>query len=133
MQVRTLDHVNIVCADLDASARFYAQVLGMERRDPPQPLEPDLIQWMHDDAGRAVVHLVSRERRDSSARGSVPGAPTGAFHHAAFECTGHDALIARLDAAGIAYRRSAVSGIGLRQVFVTDPGNVLLELNFRGD
>ena len=133
MQVNSIDHVNIVCADLDASARFFAEVLGMERSDPPEPLSPDHIQWMLDTEGRPVVHLVCAERPDSAERNSTPGAPTGAFHHVAFECGGFDAMIRRLESAAVPFRRSDVAGIGLRQIFVTDPGNVLLELNFRGD
>ncbi len=130
MQVKALDHVNIVSNDLERSARFYAEVVGLMRHDPPEPLEPSLIQWMHDGEGRPVLHLVSKDRRDSANRDSQPGGPTGAVHHVALNCAGHADFIARLDEMGVAYRQSGVSGIGLKQVFLTDPDNVLLELNF---
>ena len=130
MQVETLDHVNIVSNDLERSARFYAEVVGLTRHDPPEPLEPSLIQWMHDGAGRPVLHLVSKDRRDSANRDSQPGGPTGAVHHFALNCSGHAGFVARLDEMGIAYRQSGVSGIGLKQVFLIDPDNVLVELNF---
>ena len=35
MKVNALDHVNIIAADLDGTARFYAELFGLERRNAP--------------------------------------------------------------------------------------------------
>ena len=38
MNVEALDHVNIITADLEGTARFYAELFGLEPRDGPPPL-----------------------------------------------------------------------------------------------
>ena len=132
MRVNALDHVNIIAADLDATARFYAEVFDLDRRDAPPPLTPDTAQWMYDDAGRAIIHINSLDCRRTYERDVMPG-PTGSIHHVALNCSGHDDVVARLTARGMDYQRNTVEAIGLRQVFTVDPNGVLLELNFFGD
>jgi catechol 2,3-dioxygenase-like lactoylglutathione lyase family enzyme len=131
MKVNALDHVNIITADLDGTARFYAELLGLERRNGPPPLTPDNAQWMFDDAGRAIVHINSEDCPRTYDRATESG-PTGAVHHVALNCSGYDEMLARLDARGAAYQLNLVEAIGLRQVFTMDPNEVLLELNFFG-
>lgn len=133
MEVKALDHVNVITADIDATADFYAAILGLERRDGPPELLPDQVQWMFDSAGRAVVHINHTDCPRAFDRPVHPGEPTGAIHHVAFACTGFDALIAKLEAAGHAFQVNTLESIGLRQVFVADPNAVILELNFFGD
>jgi catechol 2,3-dioxygenase-like lactoylglutathione lyase family enzyme len=129
MRVNALDHVNIITADLDGTARFYAELFGLERRDPPPPLTSDNAQWMYDAAGRAIVHVNSLECPRYYERDVTPG-PTGALHHVALNCNGYEDIIARLNNRGLDYRVNVVEAISLRQVFTLDPNNVLLELNF---
>jgi catechol 2,3-dioxygenase-like lactoylglutathione lyase family enzyme len=133
MRVNALDHFNVITEQLDKTAAFYTAVLGLERRDGPPPLPPHLVQWMYDDAGRAVVHLNHTDCPRAFDREVHPGSPTGAIHHVAFACSGFDQLIERLEARDLAHKVNAIESIGLRQVFVTDPNNVVLELNFYGD
>ncbi len=132
MKVNALDHVNIITADLEATARFYADVFDLERRDAPPPLTPQTAQWMYDDAGRAILHINSLDCRRTYQREVMPG-PTGSVHHVALNCSGHDEVIARLSARELDYQCNTVEAIGLRQVFTLDPNGVLLELNFFGD
>ena len=128
MPVIGLDHVNIVAADLEASARFYADVLGLERRDRPGAAVPGRGAWLCAGDGRAIVHLGSAARPgDESGAG---GGSTGAINHVAFACEDFDAMVARLARLGVAYRASAPAGIGFRQIFLSDPDGVTLELNF---
>ena len=63
MKVEALDHVNIITDDLDGTARFYAELLGLERRDGPPPLTPLTAQWMYDDAGRAIIQWLAVDAR----------------------------------------------------------------------
>lgn len=132
MKVTALDHVNIITADLDGTARFYADMLGLTRRDAPPPLTPDNAQWMHDDGGRAILHINSIDCPRSFARDVQPG-PTGSIHHVALNCAGYDMMIDRLDRRDADYQVNLVPAIGLRQIFTMDPNGVLLELNFRAD
>ena len=132
VKVAALDHVNIIPGDLDGTARFYGELLGLERRDAPPPLTPQNAQWMYDGAGRAIIHINSEDCPRAYDRATKAG-PTGALHHVALACEGHDAMLARLGARGLACQRNLVAAIGLRQIFTMDPNEVLLELNFFGD
>ena len=131
MNIEALDHINIITADLDGTARFYAELLGLERRDGPPPLTPDNAQWMHVD-GRAIIHINSLDCPRTFDR-AVEAGPTGAIHHVALRCSGYDEMVERFDARGLDYQPNEVAAIGLRQLFVMDPNGVLLELNFFAD
>jgi catechol 2,3-dioxygenase-like lactoylglutathione lyase family enzyme len=133
MKVEALDHVNIITDDLDGSARFYEELLGLERRDGPPPLTPETAQWMYDEAGRAIIHINSLNCVRTYDREIIPGDLTGALHHVALRVAGYEELKARLDARGAEYQENFVAAIGLRQIFTADPNNVLLELNFFGE
>lgn len=132
MKVNALDHVNIIARDLDATARFYAELFSLERRDAPPPLTPAQAQWLCDDSGRPIFHLNSEDCPRAYPREAVPG-PTGAIHHVALNCSGFDETVARLERRGADRRISTIEAIGLRQIFTQDPNGVLLELNFFGD
>jgi catechol 2,3-dioxygenase-like lactoylglutathione lyase family enzyme len=132
MKVNALDHVNIITADLDGTARFYADVFGLERRNAPPPLTPDNAQWMYDDAGRAILHINSLDCPRTYERDVMSG-PTGSIHHVALNCSGHDDMVARLQARSLDFQLNLVAAIGLRQIFTMDQNGVLLELNFFGD
>ncbi len=131
MRVDALDHVNIITSDVDSSARFYAELFGLEPRDGPPPLTHENARWMYDDAGRAILHINSLECPRHYDREVRPG-PTGALHHVALRCSGYEELRARLKSRGLEHRLNEVTAIGLKQIFVLDPNQVLLELNFFG-
>lgn len=124
-----LDHVNLQTTRLAETVDFYRDVIGLEARDPPG-LDPALVQWMHDERGHAIIHLSTAGSLLGEAPAALSGG-TGAVHHVALDCTRHDDMIALLDAKGLPYRRNHVTAIDLRQIFVTDPNGVLLELNYR--
>jgi catechol 2,3-dioxygenase-like lactoylglutathione lyase family enzyme len=132
MRVNALDHVNVITRDLDGTARFYAEVLGLQRRNAPPPLTPVNAQWMYDDGGRAIVHINSLDCPRAYDREVTPG-PTGAVHHIALNCAGYDVMLGRLQDRGLKYQRNEVAAIRLRQIFTLDPNGVLLELNFFAD
>jgi catechol 2,3-dioxygenase-like lactoylglutathione lyase family enzyme len=132
VKVNALDHVNIITADLEGTARFYAEVFDLDRRDGPPPLTPGTAQWMFDDAGRAIIHINSLDCVRAYERDVMRG-PTGSIHHVALNCSGYDDVVARLDARELKYQVNLIESVGLRQVFSMDPNGVLLELNFWGD
>jgi len=130
MIVERLDHVNIITDRLAETARFYAELLDLEERDGPPPLTPENARWMYDARGQAILHLNAVDCPRTFPRDVSPGSETGAIHHVALRCGDFDEVKARLDARGADYKVNDVSSIGLRQIFTTDPNNVLLELNF---
>lgn len=133
MKVEALDHVNIITDDLDGTARFYEELLGLERRDGPPPLTPTTAQWMFDAEDRAIIHINSLDCVRTYDREITPGDLTGALHHVALRLSGYEEMKARLDARGADYQENLVEAISLRQIFTADPNNVLLELNFFGE
>jgi 4-hydroxyphenylpyruvate dioxygenase-like putative hemolysin len=132
MKVNALDHVNIITDDLDGTARFYAEVFDLDRRDAPPPLTANNAQWMYDDADRAIIHINSLDCPRTYEREVMSG-PTGSIHHVALSCSGYDDVVARLEIRGLAYQVNVIEAVGLRQVFTMDPNGVLLELNFWQD
>ena len=132
VKVNALDHINIITADLDGTARFYTELFGLERRNGPPPLTPHNAQWMYDDTGRAIFHINSLDCPRTYERQVAEG-PTGSIHHIALACTGYAEMTARLNTRGLERQVNTVDAIGLRQIFTMDPNGVLLELNFFGD
>lgn len=133
MKVNALDHVNIITDDLQGTARFFVDVFGLDVRDAPAPLLPELAQWLYDDSGRAIFHINATEMQQAFNRPTPAGPQTGAIHHVALACSGHDGFVERLEQHGIDYRLNQISSINLRQIFFHEPNGVLLELNFFGD
>jgi catechol 2,3-dioxygenase-like lactoylglutathione lyase family enzyme len=130
VKVNRLDHINVQTRELAATVRFYADVLDLEARNPPPPLDPAEVQWMHDSEERAIFHLSTPGSLNAVDDVNI-GADTGAVHHVALDCSGHDAMVDRLETLGVAHRLNHVLAIDLKQIFVRDPNGVLLELNYR--
>ena len=130
MAVEALDHVNIMTDRLDETANFYAEVLGLERRDSPSGNRSDVSQWMHDETGRAIIHLNAAECPRPFDRAFERGVPTGAVHHVALRVTGFARVSQALEERGAPFQVNHIKAANLRQIFVTDPNQVLLELNF---
>jgi 4-hydroxyphenylpyruvate dioxygenase-like putative hemolysin len=131
MIVKRLDHFNIQTHDMGKTVAFYEDLLGLEARTAPRR-KPEERQWLYDPSGQAVIHLNLFGTDNTIAREVVPGGHTGAIHHVAFECDGYEAMVEKLKARGLSYGSADLPEISLRQLFVADPNNVLLELNFRG-
>ena len=130
MIVQRLDHVNIFTDRLAETARFYADLLDLEQRNGPPPSTPNNVLWMYDHSGQAILHLNSLEEPRAYDRKVTPGSETGAIHHVALLCGEFDEVKARLDQRRAEYKIRDIPSVNLRQIFTTDPNNVLLELNF---
>jgi catechol 2,3-dioxygenase-like lactoylglutathione lyase family enzyme len=133
MNVEALDHVNIITDKLDETAEFYGKLLGLVRKDAPPPLTLQTATWMFDAEDRAIIHINSLDCHRAYDREIQPGELTGALHHVALKCVGYAEVKGKLDAMHAEYKENLVSAINLRQIFTTDPNNILLELNFFAD
>ena len=133
MTVNGLDHINIQSADVAATARFFADVLGLRAGASAGGGDRDMLTWMYDATGRPLVHIATADVLAATGHTVSGGRDSGSLHHVAFACSGHDAMTARLESMGLDYRRNAVPAAGLRQLFVAEPNGILLELNFRGE
>ncbi len=117
-----LDHINIETTDLDASVRFYEELLGLESGWRPAFDVPGA--WLYVDE-QPIIHLVLRD--------SVDTGPTGAIHHVALKASGLEAMTERLQEIGAEFSTTVVPDLGVTQLFVDDPNGVTLELNFYAD
>lgn len=132
MRTHGIDHVNILTDDLDATVGFYSALLGLARGESPAAAVGMSGAWMRDAEGRAIVHVVLRDPASDYSRGHVPGAPTGAVHHVAFRCEGFAAARERVAALQLDHRIND-GRLGLRQIVVSDPNGIRVELNFPED
>lgn len=131
MQVKGLDHVNIIAGDLDATARFYMDLLGFRRGETPGTAMGFKGAWLIDAANHPIIHLMAwnEQRHANLDRGSA----TGSIDHIALACEGFAGTLQRCEALGLEHRVNDRKFGDVRQIFVTDPNNVKLELNFAGD
>jgi catechol 2,3-dioxygenase-like lactoylglutathione lyase family enzyme len=130
MQVSGIDHVNIVTDDLDRSAQFYERLLGLTATRLPNAPPGFDGRWLYDVSGKAIIHLAGR--REGMHRPG-PHPDTGPIDHVALACTGFEAMLARCAELGLDHKINDRKFGTLRQVFVSDPNNVVLELNFAGE
>lgn len=135
MAVLGLDHVNVRSTDPAATASFFAEVLGMRVGPPMGRTEmAGAGGWVYDADNRAVVHIGGADSPypQDAERPFQPAHGSGAVHHVALSCSDFDETKARLAAKEVCFSESDLSQFGLRQLFVTEPNGILLELNFRG-
>ena len=119
-----LDHFSVRTPEIDAMKDFFVDVVELTVGDRPPFKFPGY--WLYDaEGGPAIVHLIGGD-------GPVPEDDTGAFDHMAFKGDGprYDAIIAKLDTMNTSYETRTVPGAGLRQIFVTGPHSITVELNF---
>jgi catechol 2,3-dioxygenase-like lactoylglutathione lyase family enzyme len=127
-----LEHLLVLTDDLARSRDFYRDALGLRDGERP-PLEfPG--HWLY--AGDApCVHLAERGAYLAHARtlGLGTSSPrvegSGVVDHIAFRAQDYEATLGRLTAAGVRPVENTVPGAGIRQLFVTDPNGVTLEIN----
>jgi catechol 2,3-dioxygenase-like lactoylglutathione lyase family enzyme len=124
--IRWLDHVNLRTADLERMVRFYVDVVGLRLGDRPPFAFPGA--WLY--AGeRPVVHLVGEPR---AAAAALQGDPLTVLtlEHFAFAADDPESFQRRLEAQGIAYRRSLQTGSGRIVVNLRDPDGNRLHVDF---
>jgi catechol 2,3-dioxygenase-like lactoylglutathione lyase family enzyme len=120
-----LNHYNIRAGQplIGRVRDFYVDVVGLHEGWRPPFDFPG--HWLYaGDA--AVLHLVE------TPEGQVSAPPSGTLDHVAFTCTGFDEFESKLRTLGVEYRKAAVPGAPLKQLFVKDPAGNGVELNFAG-
>jgi catechol 2,3-dioxygenase-like lactoylglutathione lyase family enzyme len=123
MALSELNHVTVRTKDLEGTRDFYVKALGMRVGDRPDLGFPGY--WLYVGQS-AVLHLVP----ESAGIGAGPSEDTGNFDHIAFLANDYDTTCRHLDALGVEFRKNDVPRARLRQLFLTDPNRVMIELNF---
>lgn len=118
------DHQSIVVTDVNASADFYGNILGM--KETPHPDKPSNIRWFIVN-GNSHVHLIQRE--------FVPFEKNKSMH-LCLSTQDLDGVITHLEKNGITYwdwpgKKNAVTTRtdGVRQIYVQDPDGYWIEIN----
>ena len=136
--IAKLAHYSVRTAHLEASRRFYTEVLQLRVGFRPPFRFPGLWLYFGDDeTDYGVVHLIGVDPNGPGALhdyfGERPGSDrtgTGSVDHIAFLATDWPRMRARCDKNGVGYVQNTVPALGLHQVFIVDPSGVTIELNY---
>ena len=122
MSVGMLDHYNVSTRKLSDTIRFYEEILGLTNGPRPPFNFPGA--WLYS-AGHPVLHL-----NDISSTDRQQPANSGVIDHVAFGSRGFEAIKQHLTGKGVSFRVNQVPNSRRWQIFLTDPNNVMIELNF---
>ena len=116
------NHFTIRTPEPETVRDFFSSIIGLH--DGPRPPFNFPGFWMYE-GNQAIVHIIGDA--DHS-----PPLDTGAFDHAAFEGDGshYDEMIKKLNNFGFKYCTRIVPGISRRQIFITGPHGIKIELNY---
>ncbi|MDG1894919.1 MAG: VOC family protein [Fuerstiella sp.] len=126
IQVKQIDHVTLIVSDVDASRRFYVDLLGMN--EVPRPGFDFGGAWFQ--AGATLVHLIEAHE-DSGPAGFPDGIlkKSSRNHHFAFEVQDARGAAEILKSLGIQLVADAKTRPdGAIQVFIADPDGHVVEL-----
>ena len=118
MGIQGMNHFNVLTDDVDATRRFYIDVIGLTEGE-----RPDLGfdgAWLYA-GGRPILHV-------SKAR--LPGERAGVIDHMAFSATDLKATVAKLDKLGVKHVLRQQAGTRIWQIFCHDPMGAKVELDF---
>jgi|TARA_R110002094_G_scaffold37170_5_gene49948 catechol 2,3-dioxygenase-like lactoylglutathione lyase family enzyme len=119
MTIVRLDHYNLAPNDMEATVKFYEDVVGLHVGDRPD-FGVDGY-WLY--AGeQAVLHLLEEESRSTG--------PTGRLDHVAFWATDLASHIERLQKADLQFMLRTVEVAGMHQLFFKDVDGVTIEIGF---
>ena len=132
MGVSAIAHVTLLSDDIDATRDFYCETLGLRAGErPPLPFPG---HWLYGDDG-PLVHIADRTVYLEHARAIGLPAPAAAgppIDHIAFAASDYEDASARLERGGVSAVRNSVPGVGLRQLFFSDPDGVRIEIGVVG-
>lgn len=138
MPALRLEHYNIRTLKVDATVQFYTQVLGLRTGYRPST-RPGA--WLYDKTDVPVVHVSGVDPSDTKAMQELEAhlgkrdidslVGSGAIDHVAFEADDYDGFCAHLQSCAVPYNAREVPQLAMRQLFVTDPNGITVELNFR--
>jgi len=126
IRVKTLDHVTLIVKDLEASRRFYCDLLGMQQVDRPGFSFPG--RWFQ--AGSTQIHLIlEHDRSGPPGENTADLQKSSRNRHFAFEVEDGNAAAEKLTEAGVPLLAGPkVRPDGAVQVFATDPDGHVVEL-----
>jgi catechol 2,3-dioxygenase-like lactoylglutathione lyase family enzyme len=122
MSVGVLDHYNLSTRKLKETVQFYEDVLGF--KNGPRPPFNFPGAWLYS-GDHPVLHINDISQTDKPQRPD-----SGVIDHVAFGSRGFAAMKQHLTSKGIPHRVNQVPNSTRWQIFLRDPNNVEIELNF---
>lgn len=118
MSIQGMNHFNVLTDDVEATRRFYVDVIGLTQGErPPLSFEG---AWLYA-GGRAILHV---------SKASLPGERKGVIDHMAFSATDLKGTVAKLANLGVEHVVRQQVGSRIWQVFLHDPMGAKVELDF---
>ena len=119
MPVQWLDHYNIAPRDLEATTRFYTEIIGLTNGYRPPFGVPGAWLYCGD---RAVVHLLPLA--------SAQDGSTGRLDHIAFWASDLPKTVENLRRHDCKFQIRTIASAGIHQLFVRDPDGIQVEMSF---
>jgi len=118
MAISGMNHFNVLTDDVEATRRFYIDIIGLTEGERP-PLGFDGA-WLYA-GGRPILHV-------SKAR--IPGSRAGVIDNMAFSASDLRDTVAKLKEKGIQFSLNQQVGTRIWQIFCHDPMGAKVELDF---
>ena len=115
MKLRGVHHVSVNVANLEESAKFYLEVLGLEQLPRPDFGFPGM--WLRSEGQE--IHLMQQENYEEPAK----------MQHFAFRVEDLDEAVEELKGRGVEVSKPFQIPNGGRQCFLRDPSGNMIELN----
>lgn len=136
MQVKGIDHMGLVVADLEKARWFYRDFLGMDEVERPENFH---FEGAWFAAGACHIHMIMGH--DTTARAGLAdqgtGKADGLATHWAFEVEGIDAYVEKAREMGVTIVGGPMErGLGATQIYLEDADGYVVELfemTYRGD
>ena len=113
-----LNHILVLTTDLEIMSHFWTEVIGLSLGDrPPFPFKG---AWFYSE-GKPLIHVAEQNNINSNG---------GAIAHLALEGADYQILISTLKMHDVSYTEKDVPLSGERQVFVSGPDGLIVEMMF---
>lgn len=119
MAIDGMNHFTVLTADLDATRRFYIDILGL--KEGPRPPLGFPGAWLYAGS-QPVLHVIAGR--------PLPSPPAGVLDHMAFSGSNLVDTVASLKTHGIKYDLRKQPDSGVWQLFCLDPSGARVELDF---
>jgi catechol 2,3-dioxygenase-like lactoylglutathione lyase family enzyme len=133
MPLDKIEHYLVLTDDLEATRDFYVEALGMHVGPRPPLGFPGYWVYVGDTP---CIHIAEWRTYTEHSRGqgipvSTRAGGTGPVDHIAFHGRDYDEIVARLQRRGVPAQKNDPPGGFLKQLFLSDPNGVKIEINVR--
>jgi catechol 2,3-dioxygenase-like lactoylglutathione lyase family enzyme len=133
MPLTQMEHYLVLTDDIEATRDFYCEALGLSV-GPRPPLEFQGFWVYLGDTPCIHIAATASYMAHSRTQGipvSARAPGTGPLDHIAFNADDYDGVLARLRQHGVSVTCHEPPGGAIRQLFLSDPNGLKIEINFR--